>query len=92
MRDFVFFRRLIGVELGILIWVAGATLITGGVLASLVILDPQDFGGVFQTWLLGILMIVFGNLAWRLVCETLVVFFQIHRRVAQIEDRLTRPM
>jgi len=92
MRDFILMRRLIGVELGILIWVAGATLLTAGVLVSLVGLEPQNFGGTFATWLLAVLTIIFGNLAWRLVCETLVVLFQIHRRLEGIAERLRRTM
>jgi hypothetical protein len=42
-------------------------------------------GGNFWT---GLLIIVVGNLIWRVVCESIILLFSIHEILASIEKRI----
>ncbi|MHB1787633.1 MAG: DUF4282 domain-containing protein [Acidimicrobiales bacterium] len=43
-------------------------------------------GGMFV--LISVLVLIFGNLWWRLICEWFIIFFSIHDRVRSIEEQL----
>lgn len=40
--------------------------------------------------LLGIVFIIVGNLIWRLVCETAIIFFRINEQLGMINQELKR--
>lgn len=39
---------------------------------------------------LGILVIIVGNLIWRLVCETAIIFFRMNKQLGMINQELKR--
>ena len=38
-------------------------------------------------FLLGILIIVLGNLLWRLICEYIIILFSIHERLEELNRK-----
>lgn len=75
---FLSFQRMISVELIRGVYVLGALGLT--VFGVTVILD-----GRLAT---GLLLIVGGNILWRLVCESGILLFSIHERLVSIDKKL----
>jgi hypothetical protein len=90
LEDFLTFRRYITPPLIMLIYTIGAFSITG--LAFLFIYlgaQPCSFGICLGNLyvILGIITLIFGNLAWRLLCEYLVVQFRIYDALRSIDSK-----
>lgn len=43
-----------------------------------------------KQYLFGLLVIIFGNLLWRLVCEAAIIFYRIHDLLASIDRQLKK--
>lgn len=93
ITDFLSFRWLISPAVIRAVYVVGATAIT--IWAAWIIfgaLALSDYSGVSEVGWLGLLwglaVFVFGNLAWRLLCESFIVLFQIADELSEIRDSL----
>jgi hypothetical protein len=75
-----------------LIYVIGAIIITLGSLVLMVGFSVPSLyyglslgsGGI----LVGLVVFIFGNLGWRLLCEAIIVVFTIHERLVSIDSKL----
>ena len=90
--DFLNFKMFITTTFMKIIYVIGAIIIT---LVSLVLMVgfsvPSLYyglsigsGGV----LVGLAVLIFGNLGWRLLCEAIIVVFSIHERLISVDSKL----
>ena len=43
---------------------------------------------LFRTFLLGLAIIIFGNLVWRINCELIILLFKIKDNLAEIKNNL----
>jgi hypothetical protein len=79
-NDFITFRYLITPTLITIVYIIGAVLITLGGLAAMV---KGGAGGL----LLGLLVVVFGNLYWRVIAEFVMVLFRMNDSLKSIDRR-----
>jgi len=77
---FFSFQFMISSKLIQIIYILGAIGIT---IASFIIIMRERF------WI-GILSIIVGNLVWRLVCETAIIFFRMNEQLGLIHQELKR--
>ena len=78
--DFINFRYLITPGFITVIYVIGAIFITIGALASA---GSSGSGGV----LAGLIVLIFGNLWWRIILEFVMVLFRINDSLVSIDRR-----
>ncbi len=88
MRDFFAFRTMLIPLMIKLVYPLGLIAITlAGALTialAFVDLDPRLKQFTSQAgWPTGLLIIIVGNLAWRLACEQVIVFFAIHEALVR---------
>jgi hypothetical protein len=90
MSGYLAFKRFITPTFIMVIYILGALAVT--ILSFLIMLGGaftvQGFsmgGGI--AILLGVLMLIFGNLAWRILCEYWVVQFRIYEEIASLNRR-----
>jgi len=90
MSGYLAFKRFITPTFIMIIYILGALAVT--ILSFLIMLGGtfavQGFsmgGGI--AILLGVLMLIFGNLAWRILCEYWVVQFRIYEEIASLNRR-----
>lgn len=88
--DFFSFRKMITLQIIQIVYVIMAIIITIG---ALIIMfnagGGNDYGysrsvipgGAFM----GFLILVFGNISWRMWCELIIVFFRINKTLTDIE-------
>ena len=79
-KNFFEFKELLTPQLIKIIYVMGAIVTT---LAGLFLL----FRGTFIGFLTGSAYIIFGNLLWRMICETWILFFSMHESLVAIEHK-----
>jgi len=79
LGEFFSFKFMISPKLIQIIYILGAVAITVG---SLVFMRERFW--------IGILSIIVGNLVWRLVCETAIIFFKMNEQLAMIHEDLKR--
>lgn len=48
------------------------------------------FGGGLKQAIIGLVMLVFGIIVWRVICEGIILSFKIYDRLTEIKDRLPR--
>jgi cellulose synthase/poly-beta-1,6-N-acetylglucosamine synthase-like glycosyltransferase len=80
-EGFFSFRTMISTTLIRIIYVLG---MIGLTIIGIVIIVRATSLGI----LLGIAVIIFGNLLWRIVCEELILLFSIHNILSSIERKL----
>jgi len=90
MSGYLAFKRFITPTFIMVIYILGALAVT--ILSFLIMLGGaftvQGFsmgGGI--AILVGVLMLIFGNLAWRILCEYWVVQFRIYEEIASLNRR-----
>jgi hypothetical protein len=90
MSEYLTFKRFITPTFIMIIYILGALAVT--ILSFLIMLGGtfavQGFsmgGGI--AILLGVLMLIFGNLAWRILCEYWVVQFRIYEEIVSLNRR-----
>lgn len=69
----------------------GITLIGLFIIVASSLILPMIIGK--NTWnglVFGVILIVFGNLFWRVACEVFIVIFKIHDSVVSIDNKLKR--
>ena len=69
-----------------IIYVLGALVMTIG--SILLMLAGASVGGTGVAVILGIIMLIFGNLAWRILCEYWVVQFRIYEEIAALNRHM----
>lgn len=93
MRGYLSFRTMLSGSLVSIVYVLGAVVIT--VLSVAMIAGVYHEVPYYMPWyvsrdkavpLIGIGLLVFGNIAWRLLCEGWAVLFSIHDRLLAIEQ------
>jgi hypothetical protein len=90
--DFINFKMFITTTFMKIIYVIGAIIITLGSLVLMVGFSVPSLyyglslgsGGI----LVGLVVLIFGNLGWRLLCEAIIVVFTIHERLVSIDSKL----
>lgn len=93
-KDFLSFKTMITLKviqimyvvIAVIITVAGfVTMFSGG--------SRGSYGGYGYSSLIpggffgGLLMIIFGNVIWRIWCELIIVFFRINKSLNNIDDK-----
>lgn len=86
LLDFFLFRRMITDEVMILLHPLGSLLIF--VLSVLAVVQGFRLGGPGQGVVSAVVLLVFGNLLWRVFCEGLVALVAIHERLREVRDAL----
>jgi hypothetical protein len=86
LHDFIAFKKLICTTLIQIVYMIGFAYIT---ISGIIMFFPErnaflpvDSNGRI---LLGLAVLVIGNLTWRIFCESLIVLFRIHDSLAAIE-------
>ena len=72
------FSTMISASIIRYIYTFGALAITIGSIIWIIDEGPSEF-------IVFVLIIIFGNLAWRLICEAWILFFRIHEALVSIE-------
>jgi hypothetical protein len=99
MNGFLSFRTLITSQLIKGMYIAGALLISvaavGCIGVSIVLLFDSSAGsgaaslsGPLAFFFCGLLLLTFGNVAWRIMCESWILFFSVHEILATMDRRL----
>jgi hypothetical protein len=95
MSQYISFKRFITPTFIMIIYILGALVITIG---SFIIMfvdfnvagQGVSLGGGVGI-IIGIVMLIFGNLAWRILCEYWVVQFRIYEEIAALNRRMGGP-
>ena len=86
MSEYLAFKRFITPTFIMVIYILGAVVITIG--SILLMVFGAGYGGAAVGIILGIVMLILGNLAWRILCEYWVVQFRIYEEIASLNRRL----
>jgi hypothetical protein len=88
--EYFAFRELVTPQLIKVMYIAGACLITAAGILS--ILSPETLNkyetGPIITRFGGILVLLVGNLAWRMVCEGAILLFSLHELLVSLDTRV----
>ena len=95
-KDFISFRSMITLQVIQIVYIIVAILITltalmqifggGGYYSGAGLMGILGGGGVIG----GLILLVVGNIGWRMWCELIIVFFRINRTMSNIEDNTRR--
>lgn len=90
LSDFMSFKHFITTKLMIIIYALGAVYITYQGVTKIFAKSRMDFDfGSYSdsSILLGLGIILIGNLLWRIICEAAIVLFRMHDSLRTIELR-----
>ena len=87
ISDFFQFKRFITADLLRLTYFLGLLFIT--VIGLILLTSDKSTLGMPDS-LLGVVVILFGNLFWRLYCEFMIVIFSIHERLVSIDRKIKK--
>jgi hypothetical protein len=86
MSQYIAFKRFITPTFIMVIYILGALVVTIG---SIVLMAfGVGYGGAAVGIIVGIVMLIFGNLAWRILCEYWVVQFRIYEEIAALNRHM----
>ena len=95
MSEYITFKRFITPTFIMIIYILGALVVT--ILSFLIMLGGaftvQSFsmgGGI--AILLGVLMLIFGNLFWRILSEYMIVQFRIYDELVSLNRKMGGPL
>jgi hypothetical protein len=95
MSEYISFKRFITPTFIMVIYILGALVITiGSFIIMFVDFNVAGAGvslGGGVGIIIGIVMLIFGNLAWRILCEYWVVQFRIYEEIAALNRRMGGP-
>ncbi len=95
MSEYIGFKRFITPTFIMIIYILGALVITiGSFIIMFVDFNVAGAGvslGGGVGIIIGIVMLIFGNLAWRILCEYWVVQFRIYEEIATLNRRMGGP-
>lgn len=87
--EYFSFRELVTPNLIKFVYVSGACLLTAGGVLS--IMSPDILSGYaddpIRTRFGGILLLLAGNLIWRMLCEGAILLFSLHEILVSIDNR-----
>jgi len=87
--EYFAFRELVTPQLIKVVYIVGACFITAAGLLS--ILSPETLNeyavGPVLSRLSGILVLLVGNLVWRMMCEGAILLFSLHELLVSIDSR-----
>jgi len=84
MSEYISFKRFITPTFIMVIYILGALVATIGSILLMV----SGIGGTVIAVILGIIMLIFGNLAWRILCEYWVVQFRIYEEIVALNRHM----
>lgn len=82
VKDYFAFKTMVSSKLIQVVYALGALILTIGGFKLL-------FGGGEES-MLGLGLLIFGNLVWRILCELLIVTFAIHDGIISIEKEIRK--
>ena len=86
MSQYITFKKFITPTFIMVIYILGALVVTIG---SIVLMAfGAGYGGAAVGIILGIVMLIFGNLAWRILCEYWIVQFRIYEEIAALNRHM----
>ena len=88
--DYFSFRTMITTGLFKLLYILGFVGITLAGL-GLMLVTQGYYGDRTTSFIQGLIVIVVGNIVWRIICEAWIVLFSIHEILASIQDNTRRP-
>lgn len=83
-NDFLSFRIMITFHIIKIVYAMVAILITFGGLIT-IFKDNNPFSPMPAGPMIGLAIIIFGNILWRIWCELIIFFFRINNTLAEIE-------
>ena len=84
--DYFSFRRMITLQVIQVVYFIVAGLITLGGLAALFSGDGMMAGLIPGGAFMGLILLIFANILWRMWCELIIVFFRINSTVSDIKE------
>ena len=91
-KRFVTFENLIAKDVIMVIYWFGAAIIT--LISILIIFTPNylglqvlNFSQLYLFQAFGVLILIVGNLKWRIFCEYLIVQFKIYETLKEIKEK-----
>ena len=93
LNDFITFKKFISTKLIMIIYALGAIYITISGISTIFRKRETFFGirsGISDQVLLGLVILVLGNLVWRVICEGAIVLFGIHDSLTSIEKEIKK--
>jgi hypothetical protein len=87
LGDFLAFKVMIALLFIKVIYVLGAIFVTIFGIVLMVKGAAADFGGGKDV-LGGLLLLVFGNIGWRIMCECWIIFFRMHDTLKSIDEHI----
>jgi hypothetical protein len=88
-KEFISFRQMIALKIIQILYIVVAILITLFALMTMFKGGGSDMysssiipGGFFS----GVLILIFGNLGWRIYCELMIVLFRMNKSLSEIEN------
>jgi hypothetical protein len=86
MSQYITFKKFITPTFIMVIYILGALVVTIG---SIVLMAyGAGYGGAAVGIIFGIIMLIFGNLAWRILCEYWIVQFRIYEEIAALNRHM----
>ncbi len=87
--EFLSFRKMIALQIIQILYIVVAALITLGGLTMLFRTNDYGYGGGFMAGskVGALLLIVLGNVFWRLWCEFIIVLFRINQTLISIDKK-----
>ena len=91
-KDFLSFKTMITLKIIQIMYVVIAIFITLTGLGAMFSGSSRGGYGGFDSYMpggfvSGLLIIIFGNVLWRIWCELIIVFFRINRSLNNIDDK-----
>jgi len=87
MSEYLSFKRFITPTFIMIIYILGALVLTIGSIL-LMVFGAGVGGGAGVAVILGGIMLIFGNLAWRILCEYWIVQFRIYEEIAALNRHM----
>jgi hypothetical protein len=95
MSGYLSFKRFITPTFIMIIYILGAFAVT--IVSFVIMLGGFNMAGQGVSLdgsvgvIIGVIMLIFGNLAWRVLCEYWVVQFRIYEEIASLNRRMGGP-
>jgi hypothetical protein len=86
MSEYITFKKFITPTFIMVIYILGALVVTIG--SFVLMAFGAGYGGAAVGIILGIIMLIFGNLAWRILCEYWIVQFRIYEEIAALNRHM----
>ena len=92
MNDFFSFKTMITTIIIKILYIIGAVIITLASLYGIMQSAGNHYGGGGLMALYALLLLIFGNVFWRMFCEGAIILFSIHENLVQINHNTRQGM